>query len=176
MLGCTVPFAMSNFGCASTCAFILEQDKAIKTFLDLTSVKAIERGFCQLGAQLEVEMWEDIIYHSQLSGEKHSRTRLARPCLCFCPKPCMIAAHLIYVGAGVKPDVDAWLFKSRPREPGTPLHPVVLLKKGREQKKSKSDMAAQVAEVNFDANAPKKAALTITEALRLVMQVHGVAH
>ena len=74
MLGCTVPFAMSNYGCASACSFIVKQHTAIKAFLNPTVVQPIKRGFCHMGAQLEVEMWEDILYHSLLPGGQHNCT------------------------------------------------------------------------------------------------------
>ena len=91
-------------------------------------------------------MWEDIIYHSQ----QCTRTALSHGLV----------------------SVDDWLSESRPRTDGSAMHPIVVLKSGRGQKVNKYDLSAEVEEVCFVDNAEKKkAALTVTDALRLVMQV-----
>ena len=64
----TAPYAMRTFECVPSCAaFLVLQHKAIGSFLSGNDVLPIQRGFCLLGAVMEVGAFSAFAQHYSLT-------------------------------------------------------------------------------------------------------------
>lgn len=64
----TLPTAINNNLSTSTSHWLLQMYSSMKAYVD-EKLLPCERGFCALGAKMELELWEDIIYWAKQEQE-----------------------------------------------------------------------------------------------------------